>query len=584
MCTILAELSSPHSTRSHAPPTFSGSFGTSRGWPGDELSLRWVYFTSLSFRRPERPVANFSDCAIQDVRVELAATSLAVAADRKSVATEDGIHDYAIPMERCPRSRELWLGFAGADGLIEFLESIPRDTARRNCWPVPFVYPDRQSAREPFVTMVCNGWQRQNMLSAQHFNPETGKLTEAGQAKIQWILNEAPEQHRAIFVHRARNPQETADHVAAVQRYVIDTAWPGEYPPVMVTTRSDEGSLVAEYDLIARKFRDATMDPKLPAGTTGSAGGSSTGSTAAVHHPRLAIDDGRGAYARDAEEVVGGRTRAPRRRRGTQLQQRGMPPEACPDGWNLTHPEVVEQVARGYVEAGSQVILTNTFGANRVILARHGLADQMAAINTAGVEISRCAAVGRALVFASMGPSGILLMMGETSEDELRAVFADQAQAIAKAGADGIVVETMSDLAEAALAVAAAHETGLPVVGCMTYGVGAKGDRTMMGVTPEQAAEQLLAAGAECVGSNCGQGVASFVEIARRLHVATQRPVWIKANAGLPELSQGKTIYRQTPEEFATFVPALVEAGAGMIGGCCGTTPAFIAAVRRALE
>ena len=258
---------------------------------------------------------------------------------------------------------------------------------------------------------------------------------------------------------------------------------------------------------------------------------------------------------------------------GTQLQQRGMPPEACPDGWNLTHPEVVEQVARGYVEAGSQVILTNTFGANRVILARHGLADQMAAINTAGVEISQRTAVGRALVFASMGPSGILLMMGETSEDELRAVFADQAQAIAKAGADGIVVETMSDLAEAALAVAAAHETGLPVVGCMTYGVGAKGDRTMMGVTPEQAAEQLLAAGAECVGSNCGQGIASFVEIARRLHVATQRPVWIKANAGLPELSQGKTIYRQTPEEFAAFVPALVEAGAGVIGGCCGTTP-----------
>ena len=206
----------------------------------------------------------------------------------------------------------------------------------------------------------------------------------------------------------------------------------------------------------------------------------------------------------------------------------------------------------------------------------------MAAINTAGVEISRRAAAGRALVFASMGPSGILLMMGETSESELGAVFADQAQALAKAGADGIVVETMSDLAEAGLAVAAAHETGLPVVGCMTFGAGAKGDRTMMGVTPEQAAEGLLAAGADCLGSNCGQGIASFVELARRLHAATQRPVWIKANAGLPELHEGKTIYRQTPEQFAAFVPALLEAGAGMIGGCCGTTPEFIAAVRRA--
>ena len=172
-----------------------------------------------------------------------------------------------------------WALPARGDGLIDFLESIPRDTARRNCWPVPFVYPDRQSTREPFVTMVCNGWQRQNMLSAQHFDAATGKLTEAGQAKIQWILDEAPEQHRAIFVRRARTPQETADHVAAVQRFVIDTAWPGEYPPVMVTTRSDEGSSGAEYDLIARKFRDSTMDPKLPAGANGSMGGSSGGSS-----------------------------------------------------------------------------------------------------------------------------------------------------------------------------------------------------------------------------------------------------------------------------------------------------------------
>ena len=265
---------------------------------------------------------------------------------------------------------------------------------------------------------------------------------------------------------------------------------------------------------------------------------------------------------------------------GTQLQQRGLPLGACPDAWNLTQPERVEQVARAYVEAGSQVILTNTFGSNRFILARHELADRVAAVNEAGVAISRRAAAGRAPVFASMGPSGVVLMMGDVGEDQLRAAFAEQAQAMATAGADGIVVETMSDPAEAALAVAAAAETGLPVVACMTFDSGAKKDRTMMGTTPEQAAEQLLSAGADLLGANCGQGIAGFVEICRRLHAATQRPVWIKANAGLPEMHEGRTVYSQTPAEFAAYVPALVAVGAGMIGGCCGTTPEFIAAVR----
>ncbi len=268
----------------------------------------------------------------------------------------------------------------------------------------------------------------------------------------------------------------------------------------------------------------------------------------------------------------------------TQLQQRGLAVGACPDAWNLAQPDVVEQVARAYVEAGSQVILTNTFGANRFILARHDLADQVVAINEAGVAISRRGAAGRALVFAAMGPSGVMLLMGETSQEELRAAFAESAEALARAGADGIVVETMFDPAEAVLAVSAAHDTGLPVVGSMTFGAGANKDRTLMGTTPEQAAGQLLAAGADLVGSNCGQGIAGFVDICRRLHAASARPVWIKANAGLPESHEGKLVYRQTAREFAAFVPALVQAGAGLIGGCCGTTPEFIAAVRQALQ
>ena len=136
---------------------------------------------------------------------------------------------------------------------------------------------------------------------------------------------------------------------------------------------------------------------------------------------------------------------------GTQLQERGLPLGECPEAWNLTHPELVAEVARAYVEAGSQVILSNTFGANRFILARHGLVERVAELNQAGVAISRRAAAGRALVFASMGPSGVMLLMGQTSPEELQAAFAQQAQAMAQAGADGIVVETMSDPAEAAL-------------------------------------------------------------------------------------------------------------------------------------
>jgi 5-methyltetrahydrofolate--homocysteine methyltransferase len=269
---------------------------------------------------------------------------------------------------------------------------------------------------------------------------------------------------------------------------------------------------------------------------------------------------------------------------GTQLQQRGLPIGACPDAWNLAEPEKVEQVARCYVDAGSDVILTNTFGANRFVLARHGMADKVAEVNRAGVEISRRAAAAQSLVFASVGPTGLMLMMGQVTEDELQAAFAEQVQAIAAAGAYGIVIETMSDPAEAALATVAAKATGLPVVACMTFDSGAKQDRTMMGTTPEQAVEQLVAAGADVIGTNCGHGIAGMVEICRRLHAATDRPIWTKANAGLPEMIDGQTVYKQTPAEFAAYVPQLIAAGSSFIGGCCGTTPDTIRAVAESLK
>jgi len=268
----------------------------------------------------------------------------------------------------------------------------------------------------------------------------------------------------------------------------------------------------------------------------------------------------------------------------TQLQARGLKLGDCADAWNLTHPDRVEEVPRAYIEAGSRIVLTNTFGANRFLLSRHGLDDKVAQINRAGVEISLRAAAGRAHVFASVGPTGVMLAMGEQSQSDLQEAFAEQVQALADAGTDAVVVETMADPAEATLAVIAAKQTGLPVVACMVFDSGANKDRTLMGATPEQAAEQLTDAGADCIGSNCGQGIEGFVAICKRLHEATDRPIWIKPNRGLPRMVDGHTVYDQTAAQFAEHVPALVEAGAGFIGGCCGTTPEFIQAVIKKLQ
>lgn len=270
---------------------------------------------------------------------------------------------------------------------------------------------------------------------------------------------------------------------------------------------------------------------------------------------------------------------------GTQLQAHGLQPGDVPDLWNLSNPDAVEAVAASYVAAGSQIILTNTFGANRFRLAEADAAEKVAEINKAGVELSKKAAGDKALVFASIGPSGKLLLSGDVTEDDLAVGFAEQADAIAAAKPDGIVIETMQDIQEAVLAIAAAKATGLPVVASMVFDSGKDLDRTMMGATPEQAADALAKAGADVIGANCGQGIAGFVAICKRLSAASQGlPVWIKANAGLPRIENGKTLYATTADDFAAQVPAVLAAGASFIGGCCGTSPEFIAKVATSLK
>ncbi len=266
---------------------------------------------------------------------------------------------------------------------------------------------------------------------------------------------------------------------------------------------------------------------------------------------------------------------------GTELQKLGAPLGACLDEWNLLKPEVVRQVAENYIQAGSKVILTNTFRANPISLAPHGLDGQCAAINRAGVKISREAAGSAALVFASIGPSGKMLVTKDVSAEQLQGAFSTQARALAEESPDALLIETMIDVTEAKIAASAALETGLPVIVSFVYDSGKNRDRTIMGATPEQVASALVNEGVHGIGANCGVGAREYIAICKRLVAVCRLPVWIKPNAGLPEIVGGAVKYKTTPEEFAESARELANAGATFVGGCCGTSPDFIRVLAR---
>jgi 5-methyltetrahydrofolate--homocysteine methyltransferase len=266
---------------------------------------------------------------------------------------------------------------------------------------------------------------------------------------------------------------------------------------------------------------------------------------------------------------------------GTEFQRLGAALGACTDEWNLTRPDFVLQVAESYVQAGSQVILTNSFRANSISLAQYGLQERLEAINRAAVKISKKAAGSSAMVFASIGPSGKLLLTKEVTPEQLKKAFSEQARALAAEGPDALLIETMTDLAEARIAAAAALETGLPVIVSLVFDSGKNRDRTIMGTTPEQAATALTSDGVHGIGANCGLGISDFIPVCQRLAAATTLPVWIKPNAGLPEMAGGVAKYKTSPTEFASSASELIAAGATFLGGCCGTTPEFIRELAR---
>jgi 5-methyltetrahydrofolate--homocysteine methyltransferase len=267
---------------------------------------------------------------------------------------------------------------------------------------------------------------------------------------------------------------------------------------------------------------------------------------------------------------------------GTQLMKRGLAPGECAELWNSTHRREVMSVAKSYIDAGADMILTNSFGGNPVKLGHYGLAEKAAELNEAAASISREAAGSDRFVLGSMGPTGVILMMGEVSEQTLYDGFALQAKALATGGVDAFCIETMSALDEACCAISAAKQsTGLEIACTFTFERTVSGEfKTMMGVTPAQMAQAVTEAGASIIGANCGNGFDGMIEIVREIRkVDKGTPILVHANAGKPVLKDNVTIFPETPEMMAAKVGELIKSGANIVGGCCGTGPEHIKAL-----
>ena len=272
---------------------------------------------------------------------------------------------------------------------------------------------------------------------------------------------------------------------------------------------------------------------------------------------------------------------------GTFLHQKGLQTGTCPEQWCVDHPEEVGDIASSYIEAGSDMVETNSFGGSALKLEHYGLSDRAAEFNEAAARISSMAAGGDKWVIASIGPTGKMLLTGDVTPEELYNGFKEQAVALEKGGADAICIETMSDIDEAVQAVKAAREnTDLEVICTFTFERTIQGDyRTMMGVSPVEAARAAMEAGADIIGTNCGNGFERMIDIVKEIRtVSLDIPVLVHANAGLPKNIDGVDVFPDTPEQMASLVPDLVKAGANIIGGCCGTTPDHIRAIKQAVE
>lgn len=273
---------------------------------------------------------------------------------------------------------------------------------------------------------------------------------------------------------------------------------------------------------------------------------------------------------------------------GTFLQAKGLKPGECPESWCVSHPDVVRDIAAAYVAAGADIVETDSFGGTSFKLKEYGLQDKVGEFNRAAARLAKEAMGDKGYVAASVGPTGQIAEDegGNVSEEQLYESFKEQVVALAEGGADALCIETMSSAIEASLAVKAAKEnTSLPIICTFTFEPGQRGFRTMMGVDPVRSAKAAVEAGADVVGANCGNGIANMIEIVTQIRAALPDvPILVHANAGMPVLEDGKSVFKETPADMAARVPELIAAGANIIGGCCGTTPDHIAAMAKAAK
>lgn len=266
---------------------------------------------------------------------------------------------------------------------------------------------------------------------------------------------------------------------------------------------------------------------------------------------------------------------------GTYLQNNGLEPGASPELMNASDPETIQGMAKHYFDAGSDIVLTNSFGGNKFTLGRYGAADRVFELNKLAAEHARSVAPEGKFVSGSIGPTGEFIEpLGTVTEDEMYDTFSEMAKAFEAGGADAVMIETQLAIEEASIAVRAAKETtNLVVMSTMVFDKGPRGYFTMMGVTPEQAVEGLEEAGADVVGTNCGNGIERMVEIATRMRAATDKYLVVQSNAGLPVIRNGETCYLETPEFMAEHYRKLADLPINILGGCCGTTAEHIRAL-----
>lgn len=266
---------------------------------------------------------------------------------------------------------------------------------------------------------------------------------------------------------------------------------------------------------------------------------------------------------------------------GTYLQAKGLEPGGCPELMNVEQPEVVRRMAAEYFAAGSDIVLTNSFGGNKFGLKRYGFEDRVRDFNRLAAEHARSQTPEGRYTVGSVGPTGVFMEpLGEVGKEEMYDAFAEQITALEEGGADGVVIETMISVDEAEVAIKAAREnTNLTVMSTLTFDKGPRGWFTMMGDTPEAAVKRIGEAGAQVVGTNCGNGVEAMIDLVTRIRAATDRFLIVHSNAGIPEIIQGRVVYPETPEFMAPRFKALADLGVSIIGGCCGTTPGHIAAL-----